>query len=119
MPQHQLVPKEPEGPQVIRIQQHSEEPPDDGAPEPGLIAYSWIEDQPAGRNYRALGQLLAQAGDLFRRPGHDGGLMVVHADGQHSLIKTAADLAPCIVDRVALTIYLDAKPKGSKLSAAH
>lgn len=86
-------------------------------PTPPSVA--WDEDDPAYKNYRLLGQVLAKAGDLFRRSGHGGGLLIVKEGGVHESIRSAADLAPVIVDRVALTIYLDGKPKGSKLSAAH
>lgn len=81
--------------------------------------FSWDEGTPAYKNYKRLGIKLSEAGDLFRRSGRSGGLLLVHADGSHDTIRTAADLAPVIVDRVSLTIYLDDKPKGTKLSAAH
>ncbi|QGJ68634.1 Hypothetical protein PBC10988_2950 [Planctomycetales bacterium 10988] len=70
-------------------------------------------------NYRKLGALLARSGDLFGRSRHEAGLILVRPNGSTKLVTTAADLAPVIVDRVALTISLDGKPKGSKLSAAH
>jgi hypothetical protein len=69
--------------------------------------------------YRKLGIVLANSGDLFCRAGYDGGLLLVQPDGSSKSITSAADLAPIIVDRVALSMYLDGKPKGSKLSAAH
>jgi hypothetical protein len=84
-----------------------------------LPSVAWDEDDPAHKNYRLLGEVLAKAGDLFRRSGHGGGLLHAYEDGSHENIRSAADLAPVMVDRVALNIYLDGKPKGSKLSAAH
>jgi hypothetical protein len=84
-----------------------------------VIQYQWIEDKPSRPKYRDLGFCLANAGDLFRRPGYGNGLVLVFPTGQQVQIKSAADLAPVIADRVALTIYLDGKPKGSKLSACH
>lgn len=86
---------------------------------PKIPELSWDEGDPAAKNYRKLGASLCKFGDLFCRSGHDGGLLLVRPDGSTKSITTAADLAPVIVDRVALTIYLDGKPKGSKLSAAH
>lgn len=86
---------------------------------PKLPQLAWDEGDPASTNYRKLGNVLAIVGDLFSRAGYEGGLLLVRPDGSSKSITTAADLAPIIVDRVALTIYLDGKPKGSKLAAAH
>ena len=90
----------------------------DGSPEDSRI-YHWIEDDPAAKNYRAFGKKLAQSRDLFRRPGYGSGLLLVLPNGKPHYIKIGADLAPVIVDRVDLTIFLDGKPKGSQLSAKH
>ena len=98
--------------------QHDSDEDDSPAHEP-LIQYDWIEDYPAAKNYREFGERLAQAGDLFRRPGYGTGLVMVLPNWEQVLIKSAADIAPVIADRVALSIYLDNKPKGSKLSACH
>lgn len=92
-----------------------ESPPSDD----DVVQYQWIEDNPSRPKYRDLGISLAKAGDLFRRPGYGSGLVLVFPTGQQVHIKSAADLAPVIADRVALTIFLDGKPKGSKLSQAH
>ncbi|MGE3778396.1 MAG: hypothetical protein AB7F89_14510 [Pirellulaceae bacterium] len=94
-------------------------PADESPAHEPLIQYDWIEDDPAAKNYRAFGERLTQAGDLFRRPGYGNGLVLVLPNGEQVFIKSAADLAPVIADRVALSIYLDGKPKGSKLSQAH
>ncbi len=110
-----------EMPEVIQL--HSE--PAHGFDEGGshvdqpLVQYAWIEDEPAARNYRGLGKALAKAGDLFRRPGYGNGLLLVLPSGQQVVLKSASDLAPVIADRVALTVYLDGKPKGSNLAACH
>src|SRR5690606_711413 len=84
-----------------------------------LRRLDWDDGDPAAKNYRKLGAKLAASDDLYCRSGHDGGLLLVRADGSTKLITTAADLAPVIVDRVALKITLEGKAKGSKLSAAH
>lgn len=102
--------------------QHPDEPEPQEPQEPQcpkLPQLAWDEGDPAAINYRKLGIVLAESGDLFCRAGYEGGLLLVRPDGSSKSITTAADLAPIIVDRVALTIYLDGKPKGSKLSAAH
>lgn len=102
----------------IEIEEPQFQSPEGNGP-PKLPQLAWDEGDPAAINYRKLGALLAKSGDLFCRSGHDGGLLLVRPDGSTKSITNAADLAPVIVDRVALTIYLDGKPKGSKLSAAH
>ena len=79
-----------------------------------LFHYDWNDEEPAAKNYAALGRLLARGGDLFRRPGYGSGLLLVLPDGKHVPIRTGADLAPVVVDRVAVTVYLDGKPKGSR-----
>jgi len=81
--------------------------------------YDWNDEEPAPKHYAALGKLLAQSGDLYRRPGYGNGLLLVLSDGKQAPIRTGADLAPVIVDRVAVAVYLDGKPKGSKLPAPH
>jgi hypothetical protein len=90
-------------------QQHDEDQP---------LAYEWDDGDPAAKNFKGLGALLCRCGHIFRRPGYANGLLLVLPGGQQVTIKCAADLAPLIVDRVALTVFLDGKPKGSKLPAA-
>ena len=109
-------------PQVIHIHSsNSQQPFDEGdfPDDESVISYDWIEDYPAAKNYCAFGEQLARAGDLFRRPGYGNGLVLVLPTGQQVLIKSAAELAPVIADRVALSIYLNGNPKGSRLSASH
>lgn len=108
-------------PIVIEKQEVQESEPNPPQSDEGskLVRLSWDEGDPAATNYCKLGEALAKSGDLFCRAGYEGGLLLVRPDGSTKLITTAADLAPIIVDRVALTTYLDGKPKGSKLSAAH
>lgn len=84
-----------------------------------LAPYDWDDARPAAKNYAALGDLLAKGGDLYRRPEYGGGLLLLLPTGKHVAIRTGADLAPVIVDRVAVTIYRDGKPKGNQVSAAH
>ena len=84
-----------------------------------LVRFDWNEDEPAAKNYAALGKLLAQGGDLYRRPGYGSGLLIVLPEGKHAQVRTGPDLAPVVVDRVAVTVYLDGKPKGSKIPAQH
>ena len=84
-----------------------------------LPEYCWNDDVHAAKNYRELGAILAQTGDLYRRPEHDSGLLLIRSDGQQATIKTAIDLAPVIADRVAVAVYLNGKPKGNKVSAQH
>lgn len=86
---------------------------------PDLPELVWDEQTPAGRNYRQAGSLLQQSGDIFHLAGHDNGLLLVRYDGSTKIINTAADLAPLFVDRIALSIFLGDKPKGTKLSNAH
>lgn len=84
-----------------------------------LVRYEWCEETPAPRNYSAMGQLLAQQRDLFRRPGYATGLLLVMADGSQATISNAAGLAPVIVDRVAVSVSLDGRPKGTNISSTH
>jgi hypothetical protein len=79
----------------------------------------WDEDDQAAKNYRRLGERLSQFGDLYRRPGHASGLLLLIEDGKHTVIAKGADLAPVIVDRVPVLVMRDGKPKGSRINAAH
>jgi len=90
-------------------------PSDDG----GLPSYSWMEDHAASENYRAVGALLNDAGELYRKDGYGNGLLLIREDGKVYPINSADNLAPILVDRIALRISLEGKSKGSKLSAAH
>jgi len=110
-----------EMPEVIRIlgdpEQRDEE--DQSPADRPNVKYDWEESDPAAKNYSALGEKLALAGDLFRRPGYGNGLVLVLPTGHQVMIRSAADLAPVIADRVALLVYLNGNVKGSKLSASH
>lgn len=103
----------------VKTDLHAEDESTEDSEDPSVRRLSWDEGDPAATNYRKLGALLARSGDLFGRSGYEAGLILVRPDGSTKVVTTAADLAPVIVDRVALTIYLDGRPKGSKLSAAH
>lgn len=70
-------------------------------------------------NYSKVGVALAQSGDLFGRSDAQSGLILVGRDGSPSFITCAADLAPVVADRIALTVYLGDKVKGSKLTTCH
>jgi hypothetical protein len=85
----------------------------------GLPRFGWEDANPAAENYAEFGKLLSGSCDLFRRAGHARGLLMVLADGNSIPITTAADFAPAITDRIALAVYLEGKPKGANLSAAH
>ncbi|KAA5537982.1 hypothetical protein FYK55_27965 [Roseiconus nitratireducens] len=111
-------------PTRIDVDQEPPEPVDpigdeDHFPLPDLPELILDEQTPAWKNYMKAGNLLRQSGDIFRIAGHDNGLLLVRRDGSTKVINTAADLAPLFVDRVALSIYLGDKPKGTKLSNAH
>jgi len=41
----------------------------------------WHDESSASDNYETLGRALVMSGDLFRQPGHDGGLFLVKPDG--------------------------------------
>lgn len=82
-------------------------------------AYCWNDEEPAAKNYRAVGALLAASGDLYRLPEYGSGLLLVHSGGKQTQIRTGSDLAPVVVDRVAVSVYLDGKPRGSKIPAPH
>jgi hypothetical protein len=79
----------------------------------------WDEETSAANNYKELGQTLSQDGDLFRLAGDDSGLVVIRSDGSTKSISTAAELAPLIVDRVDLSVFMGDKPKGTRLSNSH
>lgn len=81
--------------------------------------FIWDEDESAKKNYAALGQRLAEAGDLFRSPTYGNGLILMLPNGKNALITRGADLMPVIVDRVEVRVVRDGKPKGSKIDAAH
>lgn len=85
------------------------------ANEPDFI---WDDGEVARVNYQALGQRLAESGDLFRNPSHGGGLVQLLTNGRTASITKAADLLPVIVDRVKVLVMKDGKVKGSRINAA-
>jgi hypothetical protein len=93
----------------------------EGRPEPNdaQALIIWDEDDQAALNYRSLGQALSQFNDLYRRPGHASGLLLLLEDGKHVVIAKGSDLAPVIVDRVRVLVMKGGKPKGSRINAAH
>lgn len=110
----------------LRLQVGSHSPNDEDTPsdkpeshQRGLPRHGWEDANPAAENYAKLGKALSGSGDLFRRAGHARGLLMVLPDGSSIQITTAADFAPVITDRIALTVYLEGKAKGSSLSATH
>jgi hypothetical protein len=89
------------------------------ASEPDAGVFRWKEDGQAADNYLGLGQRLSECGDLYRRPGYAGGLLLILDGGKHVVIAKGADLAPVVVDRVPVIVMKDGKPKGSRINAAH
>lgn len=81
--------------------------------------FEWNDEEPAAKNYRALGRLLARAGDLYRLPEYGSGLLLVHPDAKQTKIGKGADLAPVAADRVSIAVYLEGKAKGSRIPACH
>jgi hypothetical protein len=79
----------------------------------------WEEDRQAADNYKSLAQRLAKSNDLYRRPGHANGLLLLLDDGKHALITKGAELAPVIVDRVGIEVWKNGKKTGSRIPAAH
>ena len=83
------------------------------------LKYDWDDGDPAAKNYLNLGWLLARIARLFRRPNHGDGLIHIRSDGSTTIINTAIELAAVITDYVDVTVFLNGKMKGNKLSAAH
>lgn len=79
----------------------------------------WSEDDLPQANYAALGERLANVGDLFRAPGYGEGLLLVHPDGRHEVIRKGADLFPVIIDRIPVQVIKDGKAKGGCIPTAH
>ena len=72
-------------------------------PQDGGEIFVWGAETPPRDNYRALGQALAMAGDLFRRPNGPG-LISLSPNHEVEEITTAADLLPTIIDRLNLIV---------------
>jgi hypothetical protein len=77
-------------------------------------------DKSCAENYPALGQRLAEAGDLYRQSRYGGGLLLApaHANITPQVLETAQQLAPVIADRVRVRVVKDGKTRGSSIPAA-
>ncbi len=86
-----------------------------------LNAFHWDEDRATVENYVALGERLSQTGELFRKEGHEGGLICIpKGNASHSfLVSTAGELGPVIIDRVRIVISKGGKVVGGLLPAKH
>lgn len=83
----------------------------------GRTQVYWHDESPAWENFEALGRALAMSGDLFRQPGHDGGLFLVKPDGTPRSITKGKQLSAVIADRIDLHRFLNGKQKPSRISA--
>jgi hypothetical protein len=83
----------------------------------GLPQVYWHDESPAAENCKVLGEALAMSGDLFRRPGHDGGLFLVLPDGSPRSILNGKQLSSVMTDRIDLNRFLNGKQKPSRISA--
>jgi len=83
--------------------------------------YIWDEDDLAINNYRGLGERLAAAGDLYRRPAYAGGLLraLARPDVEPVVIDAGKDLASIIVDRVRVRVIKGGNTRGTLIPAAH
>src|SRR5262249_39433645 len=81
----------------------------------------WYDDDLAVNNYVALGDRLAAAGDLYRRPGHASGLWLASNEPniEPEVIVTGDRLGSLIGDRVRVRVVKDGNSKGSSIPAAH
>lgn len=77
----------------------------------------WHDESPASDNFQSLGKALAMSGDLFRRPGYDGGLFLVLPDGNPRSILKGRMLSSVIADRIDLRRFHNGKQKPSRISA--
>lgn len=78
----------------------------------------WHDESPASDNFETLGRALAMSGDLFRQPGHDGGLFLVKPDGTPRSITKGKQLSAVIADRIDLHRFHNEKQKPSRISAS-
>lgn len=83
----------------------------------GRTQVYWHDESPAWENFEALGRALAMSGDLFRQPGHDGGLFLVKPDGTPRSITKGKQLSSVIADRIDLHRFHNEKQKPSRISA--
>src|SRR6516225_9720089 len=67
--------------------------------------FRWKLERGAKRNYQLLGRRLAAVNQCLYRNGANGqGLLHVLPTGEHRLITRGAQLAPVIVDSIAIQI---------------
>ena len=76
----------------------------------------WHDESPAAENFEVLGRALAMSRDLFRRPGYDGGLVLVLPDGSPRSILKGKLLSSVMADRIVLNRFLNGKQKPGRLS---
>ena len=76
----------------------------------------WHDESPAADNFEVLGRALAMSGDLFRRPGYDGGVFLVLPDGSPRSILKGKLLSAVMADRIILNRFLNGKQKPSRIS---
>ncbi|MDA7503923.1 hypothetical protein N8553_02955, partial [bacterium] len=103
-----------------RDDQYADSGPADDEPlnlpeQPGFV---WDHQKPAAENSAKLALLLRKKGDIFRPSGHDSGIVLIRNDGSTKSVINPVNLAPLIVDRIALSVFLGDKHKGTRLSNA-
>src|SRR5262249_34273023 len=81
----------------------------------------WDEDDLAVNNYVTLGERLADAGDLYRRPGYASGLLLasLQANIEPDPIVTGNQLGAVIADRVRVRVVKNGNSRGTVIPAAH
>ena len=80
---------------------------------------TWRVERGAAPNYQRLGQVLAQAGDLYRDGEHGLALLQVLPNGRPRQIAKGAALAPVIVDRIKMRVKKEGKLVSELPTAAH
>jgi hypothetical protein len=92
---------------------------------PSAVAHArgefvWDEDAPPAENYGRLGRRLSAAADLYRREGHEGGLLLAPASSGAAplAIDTARRLAALLVDRLCVKVRRKGNSKSSHLPAS-
>jgi hypothetical protein len=69
----------------------------------------WKIESGARRNYRRLGDRLAQFDDLYRNKGDGLGLIQVLPSGKTRMITRGAELAPILADKVSMVVTKNGK----------
>jgi hypothetical protein len=99
-------------------------PPPGDYPLPQALTAGWPfiynADEPAVSLYPKFARRLAEAGDLYRRPGHADGLLLASPcpDIPPEEIITGKQLAAVVTDRLPLAVIKGGKPKGSRIPPA-